>query len=112
MTTSAVPLSMGAPGAPVTADRPTDDEDFRVHHVEPLLREVLAEEQARWKEHDAPWSDPVEALGAFLTGGKALRPRFLYWVTALSPTTAARPRWPPPVPHWNCCTRSPSSTTI
>ncbi|BCJ39259.1 geranylgeranyl pyrophosphate synthase [Actinocatenispora thailandica] len=45
----------------------------------PAIAELLAEERLRWKQNDAAWSDPVDALQDFVGGGKGLRPRFCYW---------------------------------
>lgn len=69
--TADAPLAAEAPGAP--------DVDFVQRHVLPHIGTALAAERERWAGLRAPWRDPVAALGAFLDGGKALRPRFCYW---------------------------------
>jgi geranylgeranyl diphosphate synthase, type I len=57
---------------------------FVTDELRPYLADLLAREQAAWKEHGAPWCDPPEALAAYLDGGKALRPRFCYWGHAIA----------------------------
>jgi geranylgeranyl diphosphate synthase type I len=57
---------------------------FVAGRVRPYLADLLAAEQASWKEYGAPWWDAPQALAAYLDGGKALRPRFCYWGHALS----------------------------
>ena len=54
------------------------DVAFVTGELQPYLADLLAREQAAWKENGAPWRDPPEALTAYLDGGKALRPRFCY----------------------------------
>lgn len=56
---------------------------FVSDRLHPYLADLLACEQASWKEHGAPWWDAPQALASFLEGGKALRPRFCYWGYAL-----------------------------
>ncbi len=56
--------------------------------LRPFLANLVAAEQSSWKEYGAPWWDAVHALGAFLDGGKALRPRFCYWGYVASTATA------------------------
>jgi geranylgeranyl diphosphate synthase type I len=48
------------------------------------LAHLLAREQTAWKEQGAPWQDPLEAVAAYIDGGKALRPRFCYWGHAIA----------------------------
>ena len=60
------------------------DVTFVTGELRPYLEDLLACEQAAWKEHGAPWCDPPEALMAYLDGGKALRPRFCYWGHAIA----------------------------
>jgi geranylgeranyl diphosphate synthase type I len=57
----------------------TPDLTYVAGRLRPYVAELLAAEQAAWKEHGAPWADAVEALAGFLERGKALRPRFCYW---------------------------------
>jgi geranylgeranyl diphosphate synthase, type I len=68
-----------AEGPPASADV-----TFVTGELRPYLANLLAGEQTAWKEHGAPWSDPLEALAAYLEGGKALRPRFCYWGHAMA----------------------------
>ncbi|GIL30939.1 polyprenyl synthetase family protein [Actinocatenispora comari] len=75
---SAPPEPAGS--APPAGDLSSEaDQTFVAHHVMPTVAELLSEEHLRWKENDAPWSDPVDALQEFVGGGKGLRPRFCYW---------------------------------
>jgi len=60
------------------------DVAFATGELRRYLADLLAREQAAWKEHGAPWADPPEALAAYLAGGKALRPRFCYWGHAIA----------------------------
>ena len=60
------------------------DVTFVAGELRPYLADLLAREQTAWKEHGAPWQDPLEALAAYLDGGKALRPRFCYWGHAIA----------------------------
>jgi geranylgeranyl diphosphate synthase, type I len=60
------------------------DVTFVAGDLRPYLAGLLAREQATWKEHGAPWQDPLTALAAYLDGGKALRPRFCYWGYAIA----------------------------
>jgi geranylgeranyl diphosphate synthase, type I len=60
------------------------DVTFVTGELRPYLANLLAGEQTAWKEHGAPWSDPLEALAAYIDGGKALRPRFCYWGHAIA----------------------------
>jgi geranylgeranyl diphosphate synthase, type I len=55
------------------------DVSFVTGELRPHLAELLSREQLAWKERGAPWWDPPETLAAYLSGGKALRPRFCYW---------------------------------
>jgi geranylgeranyl diphosphate synthase type I len=48
------------------------------------LADLLGREQTSWKEQGVPWQDPLEALAAYIDGGKALRPRFCYWGHAIA----------------------------
>lgn len=73
-------VSACEPGAVLTPE----DVTFVTVELRPYLADRLAREQAAWKEHDAPWSDPPEVLAAYLDGGKALRPRFCYWGHAIA----------------------------
>jgi geranylgeranyl diphosphate synthase, type I len=68
---------------PGAAHAPADTA-FVAGELRPYLAELLAREQAAWKEHGAPWCDPPEALSAYLADGKALRPRFCYWGHAIA----------------------------
>ena len=68
------------PGAVLTPA----DIAFVTGELRPYLADLLAREQAAWKGHGAPWSDPPEALAGYLDGGKALRPRFCYWGHAIA----------------------------
>jgi geranylgeranyl diphosphate synthase type I len=61
-----------------TAAAPADIR-FVAGRVRPYLADLLAAEQASWKEYGAPWWDAPQALASYLDGGKALRPRFCYW---------------------------------
>ena len=60
------------------------DVTFVTGELRPYLEDLLAREEAAWKEHGAPWCDPPKALMAYLDGGKALRPRFCYWGHAIA----------------------------
>jgi geranylgeranyl diphosphate synthase, type I len=60
------------------------DITFVTDELRPYLADLLAREQAAWKEHGAPWTDSPEALAGYLDGGKALRPRFCYWGHAIA----------------------------
>jgi geranylgeranyl diphosphate synthase, type I len=57
---------------------------FVTGELRPYLADLLAREQTAWKEQGAPWQDPLEALAAYIDGGKALRPRFCYWGHAIA----------------------------
>jgi geranylgeranyl diphosphate synthase type I len=57
---------------------------FVTGELRPYLAGLLAREQTAWKEQGAPWWDPLEALAAYIDGGKALRPRFCYWGHAIA----------------------------
>jgi len=73
------------PGAvPALAGTAQADTAFVASELRPYLADLLAREQAAWKERGAPWCDPPEALGAYLADGKALRPRFCYWGHAIA----------------------------
>jgi len=62
-----------------------DDVTFVAGELRPYLADLLAREQAAWKERaGASWADLPEALAAYLGGGKGLRPRFCYWGHALA----------------------------
>ena len=60
------------------------DVSFVTGELRPYLADLLVREQVTWKEHGAPWLDPLEALASYLDGGKALRPRFCYWGHAIT----------------------------
>ena len=60
------------------------DASFVTGALRPYLADLLVREQVTWKEHGAPWLDPLEALASYLDGGKALRPRFCYWGHAIA----------------------------
>lgn len=60
------------------------DVAFVTGEFRPYLAGLLAREQTAWKEQGAPWQDPLEALTAYIDGGKALRPRFCYWGHAIA----------------------------
>ncbi len=60
------------------------DVTFVTGELQPYLADLLGREQTAWKEHGAPWQDPLEALAAYIDGGKALRPRFCYWGHAIA----------------------------
>jgi geranylgeranyl diphosphate synthase, type I len=60
------------------------DVTFVTGELRPYLAGVLAREQTTWKEQGAPWGDPLEVLGTYIDGGKALRPRFCYWGHAIA----------------------------
>jgi geranylgeranyl diphosphate synthase, type I len=60
------------------------DDTFVIGELRPYLADVLAREQASWKDHGAPWWDPPAALASYLGDGKALRPRFCYWGHAIA----------------------------
>jgi geranylgeranyl diphosphate synthase type I len=60
------------------------DVTFVTGELRPYLADLLADEQAAWKEQGAPWRDPLKALTTYLDGGKALRPRFCYWGHAIA----------------------------
>jgi geranylgeranyl diphosphate synthase, type I len=60
------------------------DVAFVTGALRPYLADLLGREQTAWKEHGVPWQDPLEALAAYLDGGKALRPRFCYWGYAIA----------------------------
>jgi geranylgeranyl diphosphate synthase, type I len=60
------------------------DVTFVTGELRPYLADLLADEQTAWKDHGAPWQDPLEALTAYTDGGKALRPRFCYWGHAIA----------------------------
>lgn len=60
------------------------DVTFVTGELRPYLADLLADERAAWKDHGAPWQDPLEALMAYIDGGKALRPRFCYWGHAIA----------------------------
>jgi geranylgeranyl diphosphate synthase, type I len=60
------------------------DVTFVTGELRHYLADLLAREQATWKEHGAPWCDPPGMLAAYLAGGKALRPRFCYWGHAIA----------------------------
>lgn len=60
------------------------DVTFVTGELRPYLAGLLAGEQTAWKEQGAPWWDPLEALAAYIDGGKALRPRFCYWGHAIA----------------------------
>lgn len=60
------------------------DVTFVGRELRPYLDDLLDGERAAWKEHGAPWCDPLQALAAYLEGGKALRPRFCYWGHAIA----------------------------
>ena len=62
----------------------TGDRAFVTRRLRPYLADLLAAEQATWKEYGAPWQDVPQALACYLDGGKALRPRFCYWGHAVS----------------------------
>lgn len=68
-----------AGGVPVRSDMRFVDRELR-----PYLDDLLDGERTAWKEHGAPWCDPLQALTAYLEGGKALRPRFCYWGHAIA----------------------------
>jgi geranylgeranyl diphosphate synthase type I len=76
----------------------TPDLTFVAGQLRPYLADLLAAEQADWKELGAPWADAVEALAGFVERGKALRPRFCYWghaaTGAIPGTAAGQPRGP------------------
>jgi geranylgeranyl diphosphate synthase type I len=57
---------------------------FVTGRLRPYLADLLAAEQAAWKERGAPWWDIPNALASYVGGGKALRPRFCYWGHAIS----------------------------
>ncbi len=67
------------------------DLTFVAGQLRPFLADLLATEQSSWKEYGAPWWDAVHALGMFLDGGKALRPRFCYWGYVASTDTGPGP---------------------
>jgi len=60
------------------------DVTFVTGDLQPYLAGVLTREGTAWKEQGAPWWDPLEMLGAYIDGGKALRPRFCYWGHAVA----------------------------
>jgi geranylgeranyl diphosphate synthase type I len=64
------------------------DVTFVARELRPYLDDLLDGERTAWKEHGAPWWDPLQALAAYLDGGKALRPRFCYWGHAIAGTGA------------------------
>jgi geranylgeranyl diphosphate synthase type I len=68
-----------------TAVLAPDDVTFVTGELRPYLADLLAREQAAWKERaGASWADLPAALAAYLGGGKGLRPRFCYWGRALT----------------------------
>jgi len=62
-----------------TDDTPTADTVFVRTRLRPYLRELLGAEETAWKQRGAPSHDAVDALAAFMDGGKSLRPRFCFW---------------------------------
>ncbi|MBV9096144.1 MAG: polyprenyl synthetase family protein [Streptosporangiaceae bacterium] len=72
-------------GAMPTAGTATMGADlaFVAGRLRPHLADMLAAEQAEWKEYGAPWWDVPQELAGYLDGGKALRPRFCYWGHAI-----------------------------
>ena len=70
MTMHISPAAVLAPG----------DITFVTDQLQPYLADLLAREQAAWTERAGmSWADLPGTLGAYLDGGKALRPRFCYW---------------------------------
>jgi geranylgeranyl diphosphate synthase type I len=67
------------------------DVRFVTGELRPYLAGLLAREQTAWKEQGAPWWDPLEALAAYVDGGKALRPRFCYWGHAIAGEDTSTP---------------------
>jgi geranylgeranyl diphosphate synthase, type I len=55
------------------------EQHFIEHALQPYLVDLLDAERVAWKQDGAPWDDPIGALEGFLSGGKALRPRFCFW---------------------------------
>ncbi|MEV0841945.1 polyprenyl synthetase family protein [Actinocatenispora sera] len=76
---SAHPTELAEPAGLDGDLSPGADQTFVAQQVMPAVAELLTDEHLRWKENDAPWSDPVDALQEFAGGGKGLRPRFCFW---------------------------------